>query len=297
MYASTGSDGTIRVWGSEAGILNNGGPAATAEAATPAEGAAAADDGGEEGKVDGVVRVFGRRDSKVLDPAQMSAAGMKMQFRGHKGGVYALCVEPRHGRWVLSASGDCTLKLWSCGSGSAQAVNSAIDWGSPEWHKNVDQWGAPAAATFEGHEAAVSSCCVSHDGSWAGSGGYDNTVRVWDVETAAELLELDGHANCVNAVAVDRSGRLLFSASSDKTIRAWDARSGRAVRTFGFSEHSDDLGSAAAQRGHSNTITSLAVSVNGAYFVSGSSDHTLESWLVPELYGAGGGVGKCCALM
>ena len=183
-----------------------------------------------------------------------------------------------------------------CGSGSAQAVNSAIDWGSPEWHKNVDQWGAPAAATFSGHEAAVASCCVSLDGSWAGSGGHDNSVRVWDVETAEELLELQGHAGCVNAVVCDRSGRLLFSGSSDKTIRVWDARSGRAVRTFGFSEHSDDPTSC-VQRGHSNTITALAVSANNAFLVSASSDHTLESWAVPDLYAALDAGRKCCALM
>ena len=295
MYASTGSDGTIRVWGAEAGLLNDGGDPTAAEAATATPEAAGA--GGEEGKAaDGSVRVYGRRQSKVLDPAEMSAAGMKMQFRGHKGGVFALCVEPRRGRWVLSASGDTTMKLWSCGSGAAQAVNSAIDWGSPEWHKNVDEWGAPAAASFEGHTAAVASCCVSHDGSWAGSGGHDNTVRVWDVETAEELLELEGHAGCVNAVAAGRGGRLLFSGSSDKTIRVWDARSGRAVRTLGFSEHSDDPTSC-VQRGHSNTITALAVSANGDYVVSASSDHTLESWLVPDLYGAGGAGRPCCMMM
>jgi WD40 repeat protein len=54
------------------------------------------------------------------------------------------------------------------------------------------------------------------------SGSDDGTVRVWDVERAIQLRELDGHSDWVRAVAVFPDGKHVASVSDDHTIRIWD---------------------------------------------------------------------------
>ena len=47
------------------------------------------------------------------------------------------------------------------------------------------------------------------------------SIRLWDVNTGAEVARLEGHEFLVAALAVMPDGRLV-SGSYDKTIRLWD---------------------------------------------------------------------------
>jgi hypothetical protein len=49
------------------------------------------------------------------------------------------------------------------------------------------------------------------------------TVRLWDVATEQEVVDLRGHTDQVAAVAFRRDGLALASASGDGTLRIWDA--------------------------------------------------------------------------
>ena len=39
------------------------------------------------------------------------------------------------------------------------------------------------------------------DGTLLVSGSFDNTVKLWNVESQTELVTLEGHSNWVNSVA------------------------------------------------------------------------------------------------
>ena len=54
-----------------------------------------------------------------------------------------------------------------------------------------------------------------------------------------------------------------MSASWDKTLKVWDLETGRVLRTL---------------KGHSNTVSCMAVTANGKGLVSGSWDKTLKVW-------------------
>ena len=110
----------------------------------------------------------------------------------------------------------------------------------------------------------VLSVAVSADGRRAVSGSLDHTVKVWDLESGAELRSLAGHGHVVRSVAVSADGRrAVVSGSFDHTVKVWDLESGAELHSL---------------KGHSTFVRSVAVSGDGRRAVSGSDDHTVKVW-------------------
>ena len=47
-------------------------------------------------------------------------------------------------------------------------------------------------------------------------------MRLWDIDTGAELRRFEGHRDWVGAAAVLLDGYRALSASGDQTLRLWD---------------------------------------------------------------------------
>ena len=53
------------------------------------------------------------------------------------------------------------------------------------------------SSTLNGHAHPVSSAAWSPDGQKIASGSWDNTIKIWDVETYECLKTLRGHTETV----------------------------------------------------------------------------------------------------
>src|SRR5207245_863704 len=107
------------------------------------------------------------------------------------------------GRWVVTASGDNTARVWDVGTVSTVAV-------------------------LRGHSADVRSAACSPDGTRVVTASLDETARVWEAATGREVMVLGGgggFATGVRSAAFSRDGRLIITGSED-AARLWDARTG-----------------------------------------------------------------------
>ena len=72
-----------------------------------------------------------------------------------------------------------------------------------------------------------------HDRPVIVSGSWDETVRVWDLESGEPLGQpLEGHRDLVFDVTLGErkdGRRIIVSGSVDKTVRVWDLESGEAL--------------------------------------------------------------------
>lgn len=110
--------------------------------------------------------------------------------------------------------------------------------------------------TFKGHTNGV-TCLQIWDDTTLATGSYDNTIKIWDLETGEELRTLTGHTRGIRSLQMD--DHKLLSASLDGTVKFWNWRTGQCLRTL--SPHSDGV---------------ISVHFQADVIASGSIDHTIR---------------------
>lgn len=198
---------------------------------------------------------------------------------GHAGAVNG-CAVSADGVTIVSASDDCTLKVWDGRSGAerltlsghASAVNGCavsadgttiVSASADQSLKVWDGWTGAERFTLSGHAGAVNGCAVSADGATIVSASSDQTLKVWDGRNGTERLTLSGHADVVRGCTVSADGATIVSASDDRMLKVWDGRNG--AECFDLT-------------GHAGVVRGCALSADGATIVSASSDRTLKVW-------------------
>lgn len=146
--------------------------------------------------------------------------------------------------------------------------DAAVRCWNPETRQSV--------ARLTGHKYEVRAVAAAESESASGnrevvniiaSAGRDKTVRLWDVRASESnpIFVFSGHTGWVHDVAISGGGgrSVVVSCAGDKSVRVWDLGMMRQAQVF---------------TGHEYRVWGVAVSSDGGFAISGSTDTTVRAW-------------------
>lgn len=109
---------------------------------------------------------------------------------GHRAAVNVVDFDEKY---IVSASGDRTIKVWN--TSTCEFVR-----------------------TLNGHKRGIA--CLQYRDRLVVSGSSDNSIRLWDIECGACLRVLDGHEELVRCIRFD--SKRIVSGAYDGKIKVWN---------------------------------------------------------------------------
>ena len=206
-----------------------------------------------------------------------------MTLVGHSDEVNDVAFSPDGARLATVGFGD-ALKLWDVRTGEhavsvrphgsivngivfSQDGNQLVSVGFDRKLKMTDvHTGAEIYSVdgfFHGSAPGTHTVAWSPDEAYIAFGAADNTVKLIDARTGAELKSLAGHESSICTVAFSPDSQRIVSGGFDHTVRVWDVAAGLEIMTL---------------KGHTGRVNGVAISPNGTHIVSACEDQTIKFW-------------------
>ena len=84
----------------------------------------------------------------------------------------------------------------------------------------------------KGHLKYVTCASFSPNGKYVVTGSYDNTIKIWDLESAKEIRSYNRHTERIKSIVFSSDGNKILSASGDNTAIVFDILTGKVLQTF-----------------------------------------------------------------
>mmetsp|Transcript_37641 Transcript_37641/g.150106 ORF Transcript_37641/g.150106 Transcript_37641/m.150106 type:complete len:603 (-) Transcript_37641:890-2698(-) len=211
---------------------------------------------------------------------------LRHSFRGHKGNIKSIAFCGEEGQLIVSGSSDNTVGVWDTETGENRAFlrgHTARVWdvattrrgeliGSCSGDGSVRLWkgselsldsNQTPEAVLKGHEGDVYTVYFHPGGNHLVTGGYDKTLKLYDIRTGQVVRTFEGHNSSVSRAIFNPRGNLIISGSKDSTIKCWDVLSGLCVKTFSS---------------HLGEVTSVELNSSGSMLLSSSKDNSNRLW-------------------
>ncbi|KAK6537448.1 hypothetical protein TWF694_011634 [Orbilia ellipsospora] len=132
---------------------------------------------------------------RLINPVDSKEVGT---LTGHNSAINSAVFLPCS-KYLVTASDDCTIKLWS-----------------------VEAFPPTLLHTLKAHESWVRCAVFSPDGKVVASAADDHKICIWSFQTGKLLHTInDAHEDWIRVLAFSPSGEFLASASDDKTVKVW----------------------------------------------------------------------------
>lgn len=147
--------------------------------------------------------------------------------------------------WVIS------FPVWTMASAYAVGENAPI----------VQEY-RPILTVQSGHPGGICCSAISTDGLLGLTGGGNGEIWLWDLKTCKGLHRYF-LTDAPTAIAFCAKGNQMLTAETGNVVNLWDMASEKIIRSF---------------PGHGKPITSMCISADGRYLLSGSRDKTARLW-------------------
>lgn len=226
----------------------------------------------------------------VKQNLQKSLLGLReeeLELNDESDGVSELLAVMKHRRAMPGGSGKDVDRSASATHGNSRRRKGPLF--LPSEHDELPS--GVAFMTLANHSAPITALDFSEPYGTLVSAALDDTVRVWDLSSAAEVGRLRGHAGTVKCLQVE--DELCITGGADSSIRLWDLHrvedfetrlnlkeSGElsAIKDSNGEEEKDKEHDPCLRslEGHSKAVTSLYF--DDTCLVTGASDKTLRQW-------------------
>jgi COMPASS component SWD3 len=232
---------------------------------------------GHRGNVKSVT--FVGRDGRAI--ATGSSDNTARLWRSSSGEPLAILSGHRSRVWDVSAGEDGSLLATGGGDGTVRLWNSGkilsdfdelrgLDGGSdtpPSSPKSLAGSCVPVSVLGGNGDPDVYAVQFHPNGQFLMAGGYDNDVRLYDVEKQRLVHCFTGHTSSVSCIAFNGSGTMAITGSKDATVRYWDVLSGLCIKTISS---------------HLGEVTSVSTNAAGTLMITGSKDNSNRLWDVRQ---------------
>ena len=194
---------------------------------------------------------------------------------GHSEYVNRIAFNPDSTR-LATGSGDNTVRIWDVATGQEililtdysswiQSITFSSDGNRLAASSNNELiiWDATTGDEFLKINDGATALAFSPDGKQLASADIDGIIKIWEVASDSQILQLSGHTNQVIDLKYSPDGTQIASASLDRTVRIWDADSGQALLMLA---------------GHASGIFEIDFSPDGNSVATGSGDNTARIW-------------------
>ncbi|MEQ8788832.1 MAG: protein kinase [Pirellulaceae bacterium] len=179
-------------------------------------------------------------------------------FMGHRGPIYSAAFS-HDGQRVVTGGYDKRVLVWRPDEVKPFEYEKAVQF---------QEVTPPKFKAFDGHTAAVRTVSFSADDKLIVSGGHDNTVRVWNMETGRLHKSLRGHGSWVRTAAFTGDSQWIVSGGYDQRVKLWNVE--------GYSE--SKVLQSRALLGHADAILAARFSHDGNRIVTASRDRSAKIW-------------------
>ncbi|WP_414541409.1 WD40 repeat domain-containing protein [Nostoc sp. CCY0012] len=175
-------------------------------------------------------------------------------IQGHESRVFSVAISP-DGETLATGGLDTTIKIWDIYTGELRQAISPKDMARDS--------GTLPRTPIAQHNDAVRYVAFSRDGKTLASASWDQSIKIWDLQTGKLLHTLLGHTSRVVTLSMGLDGQTLLSGSIDNMIKMWDMQTGNLLQTLS---------------GHNDWVLALATNPTQKILVSSSKDKTIRIW-------------------